>query len=211
MNLTQFKQAAGISQALAERWYPHILKTITAFHIDTPKRQAAFIAQIGTESGGFSSVKESFNYSIEGLAATFPRQRISLEQCRQLGRKASEKSVPLDRHMQIANIVYGGRYGNNTNGDGWKFRGRGLKQITFHDNYKNCGQGLGLDLLSDPDLLLLDANAAMSAGWFWSFNGCSMFADTGDFVGLTKKINGGTNGLKDRQARWAVAKKFLLA
>ncbi|MDX0622843.1 glycoside hydrolase family 19 protein [Sinorhizobium medicae] len=210
MNLTTFKQAAGISQALAERWYPHILKATTAFNISTPKRQAAFLAQIGTESGGFAKVKESLNYSVDGLIATFPRSRISLEQCRALGRKPNEKSLPEDRQIKIANLVYGGRYGNAAD-EGWKFRGRGLKQITFHDNYLNCGSSLGLDLIANPDLLLSDANAAMSAGWFWAFNGCSMFADVDDFVGLTKKINGGTNGLADRQARWKVAKQFLLA
>lgn len=210
MNLNQFKQAAGVSQASAERWYPHVIAAMSKFHIDTPKRQAAFIAQIGHESGSFSKVLESMNYSVDGLAATFPRARISLEQCRELGRKATEKSVPEERQVKIANLVYGKRFGNAAN-QGWLYRGRGLKQITFLDNYRNCGEALGLDLVANPDLLLQDANAAMSAGWFWSFNGCSMFADKGDFVGLTERINGGTNGLKDRQARWAVAKLALAA
>lgn len=210
MNLTQFKRAAGITQVSAERWYPHVLKAITDFHIDSPKRQAAFIAQIGHESGNFTRILESMNYSVEGLALTFPRSRISLEQCRELGRRSTEKTVPEDRQIKIANLVYGKRYGN-TESQGWLYRGRGLKQITFLDNYRNCGNALGLDLVARPELLLTDANAALSAGWFWSFNGCSMFADKGDFVGLTQRINGGTNGLKDRQARWEVAKRFLLA
>ena len=210
MNLDQFKRAAGISQASAERWYPHILAAMAKFNINTPKRQAAFIAQIGTESGGFQTLKESLNYSVEGLTATFPRTRISIEQCRLLGRKPGEKAVPEERQIKIANLVYGNRYGNTAT-TGWLYRGRGLKQITFHDNYLNCGKALGLDLVANPDLLLQDANAAMSAGWYWSFAGCSMFADADDFVGLTKAINGGTNGLKDRQARWALAKSVLLA
>lgn len=210
MNLKTFQQAAGISQALAERWYPHMIATMTKFHIDTPQRQAAFIAQIGTESGGFTKLKESLNYSVDALIATFPRKRISIEQCKALGRKPNEKAVPEDRQIQIANLVYGGRYGNAAN-QGWLYRGRGLKQITFLDNYRNCGAALGLDLVGNPDLLLDDANAAMSAGWFWSFNGCSMYADKGDFVGLTLVINGGENGLADRQARWKVAKLALAA
>lgn len=208
MNLNLFKQATGVSQALAERWYPHIIATMSQFHIDTPKRQAAFLAQIGTESGGFTKLKESLNYSVDGLINGFPRKRISIEQCRALGRKPTEKSLPEDRQIQIANLVYGGRYGNAAN-QGWLYRGRGLKQITFLDNYRNCGNALGLDLVKNPDLLLEDKYAALSAGWFWAFNGCSMFADVGDFVGLTERINGGQNGLDDRKARWKVAKAAL--
>lgn len=211
MNLEQFKSSAGISMSLAAKWYPHLLETIAAYHIDTPARQAAFVAQIGHESGGFARVSESFNYSVDGLAATFPRSRISLEDCRRLGRKPNEKSVPLERQVQIAQLVYGGRYGNNTLGDGYLYRGRGLKQITFLDNYRQCGRDLGLDLVTFPDQLLEDKWAMRSAGWFWAFNGLSMYADKADFVGLTKAINGGTNGLKDRQARWKTAKEILLA
>lgn len=210
MTLDQFRRAAGISQATAERWHPHMEKVIAAFHIDTPKRLAAFIAQIGTESGGFSTIRESFNYSAEGLRVTFPT-RITAEQAVKFGRRPGEKSVPIERQAAIANHLYGGRYGNNTAGDGWKFRGRGLKQVTFYDNYLNCGNALGLDLVGNPELLIDDANAAMSAGWYWSFAGCSMFADADDFVGLTRAINGGTNGLKDRKARWEIAKKVLIA
>jgi putative chitinase len=94
--------------------------------------------------------------------------------------------------------------GNGTieSGDGWKYCGRGLKQLTGKDNYTRCGQGIGVDLVSDPDKLLEPAFAALSAGWFWSANHCSDFIDRDDFVGLTKKINGGTIGLADREARY---------
>lgn len=211
MTLDQFKRAAGVSLATAQRWYPHLLKTMTTFHIDTPTRQADFIAQIGHESGGFSTIVESFNYSVEGLAGVFPRSRISLEDCRRLGRQPGEKRVPDHRQIQIANIVYGGRYGNVRAGDGWLYRGRGLKQVTFADNYALCGRTLGLDLRANPDLLLQDEHAAMSAGWYWAYKGLSMFADSGDFVGQTRAINGGTNGLKDREARQKVARSILLA
>ncbi len=100
----------------------------------------------------------------------------------------------------IANVVYASRMGNGPteSGEGWKFRGRGLKQLTGRDNYTRCGQALGLDLVADPDLLLQPEGAALSAAWFWSVNKCGALADADDFVGLTKRINGGTIGLEDR-------------
>ena len=210
MIIEQFRKAANLSPALAERWFAEITEAMDEFGIDTPARQAAFIAQVGTESAGFSKLSESFNYSVDGLIVTYPR-RITPIEARQLGRQPGEKVVPVTRQMQIADIVYGKRYGNNLAGDGWKFRGRGLKQVTFHDNYLACGEALGMDLVTNPDLLLTDQNAARSAGWFWQANGCNAFADNGDFVGLTKRINGGTNGLDDRQQRWAVARQAIVA
>lgn len=210
MIIEQFRKAANLSPALAERWFAEITEAMDEFGIDTPARQAAFIAQVGTESAGFSRLSESFNYSVDGLIVTFPRRITPLE-ARKLGRQPGEKSVPITRQMQIADLVYGKRYGNNLAADGWKFRGRGLKQVTFHDNYLACGDAIGLDLISNPDLLLTDQNAARSAGWFWQANGCNAFADAGDFVGLTKRINGGTNGLDDRKQRWAVSREALCA
>lgn len=210
MNIEQFRAAAGLSAPNAERWFAEITEATAEFGINTPVRLAAFIAQVGTESAGFSRLVENFNYSVDGLIVTFGRRITPLE-ARQLGRQPGEKMVPLDRQQKIANIVYGRRYGNELTGDGWKFRGRGLKQITFHDNYLACGRALGLDLVSDPDLLLVDEHAARSAGWFWKANGCNELADSGDFVGLSRRINGGTNGLDDRKARWAKAKSVLLA
>lgn len=208
MNQTQFKLAAKITDALAAKWFPHIQKAMAEFGIDTPLRQAAFIAQIGTESNGFKSVVESLNYSVEGLKIF--GSRLTAEQRQRLGRKPGELALSPSRQADIANIVYGGRYGNVNTGDGWKFRGRGLKQVTFHDNYLACGKALGLDLIANPDLLLLDENAARSAGWFWKANNCNQFADKEDIVGLTKRINGGTNGLDDRKARYIIAKGVLV-
>jgi putative chitinase len=85
-------------------------------------------------------------------------------------------------------------------GEGWAFRGRGLKQLTGKYNYEKCGLGLGVDLVSNPDLLLEPIYAARSAGWFWKTNALSTFADAGDIKGMTKKINGGYIGLEARQA-----------
>lgn len=209
MNELQFQRAAGINSELATRWYPYIISTITEFDISTPIRQAAFIAQIGTESLSFSQLSESFNYSIAALTMIFPR-RITTEQALSLGRHSGETSVPKNRQVSIANLVYANRYGNSLPGDGYKFRGRGLKQITFKANYWQCGRDLGVDLINDPDLLLQDKYAARSAGWFWKANNCNTFADSGDFVGLTKRINGGINGLADRKLRYERACKVLL-
>ncbi|EOV9704508.1 glycoside hydrolase family 19 protein [Cronobacter dublinensis] len=196
MTKDQFMRAAGISSSLAEKWYPHIVEAMNTYGIDTPKRQAHFIGQIGTESGGFQSVQESLNYSVAGLAIF--GSRLTAAQREQLGRKPGEKALSPERQAAIANIVYSGRFGNNLNGDGWKYRGRGLKQITFKANYEECGKALGLNLVDSPDLLLQDKYAALSAGWFWKANGCNQFADVGDVNGLTRRINGGLNGLQDR-------------
>lgn len=211
MKLQTFRAAAGISQVLAERWYPHMLKTMERFHIDNPVRQADFLAQIGHESAGFTTVAESMNYSVQALLTKFPRARISEADCRRLGRQPGERTVPAARQQEIANRVYGGRYGNDSAGDGWLYRGRGLKQVTFKANYKECGDVLGVDLVASPDLLLQDEYAALSAGWFWASRGLSMYADAEDFLGQTKIINGGTNGLEDRKIRRANARLVLLA
>lgn len=207
MNKQQFIKAAGITPALGDKWFPHVNEAMQMFGINTPKRQAHFIAQIGTESGGFRSVQESLNYSISGLAIF--GSRLTSAKREQLGRKPGEPTLSPQRQEAIANLVYGGRYGNNMNGDGWLYRGRGLKQITFKDNYAACGKSLGLNLIAHPDLLTQDRYAALSAGWFWSANGCNTFADAGDVVGLTKRINGGLNGIDDRKARTRIAEGAL--
>jgi len=208
MTKDQFMKAAGLSQALADKWYQHIIDTMKEFGIDTPKRKAHFIAQVGTESNGFRAVQESLNYSVTGLQIF--GSRLTAVQREKLGRKPGELALSPARQADIANIVYGSRYGNNQNGDGWKYRGRGLKQVTFKDNYSACGKVLGLNLIDDPDLLLLDKNAARSAGWFWKANNCNQFADAGDVNGLTKRINGGFNGLQDRAERTRKAEAVLI-
>lgn len=208
MTKDQFMRAAGIAPALADKWYSHVVKVMDEFGINTPLRESHFIAQIGTESNGWRSVVESLNYSVAGLAIF--GDRLTAAQREKLGRKPGELALSPSRQADIANIVYGGRYGNSEPGDGWKFRGRGLKQITFRLNYEMCGYALELDLVNNPDLLLQDQNAARSAGWFWKVNNCNSFADKNDIVGLTKRINGGTNGLDDRKARYSVAKSVLV-
>ncbi|HHT3341036.1 glycoside hydrolase family 19 protein [Klebsiella grimontii] len=208
MNQSQFQRAAGISAGLAARWFPHIDAAMKEFGITAPLDQAMFIAQCGHESTSFTQLVESFNYSVAGLAGFVKAKRITQDQANSLGRKSSEKVLPLERQRAIANLVYSNRYGNKSAGDGWKYRGRGLKQITFLDNYLRCGTALRLDLVSNPELLEKDINAARSAAWFYTSSGCLKYS--GDLVRVTQIINGGQNGIDDRRARFLKAKSVLV-
>ncbi len=208
MNQSQFQRAAGISAGLAARWFPHIDAAMKEFGITSAIDQAMFIAQCGHESTSFTQLVESFNYSVAGLACFVKAKRITQDQANSLGRKSSEKALPLERQRAIANLVYSNRYGNKSAGDGWKYRGRGLKQITFLDNYLRCGTALKLDLVSNPELLEKDINAARSAAWFYSSSGCLKYP--GDLVRVTQIINGGQNGIDDRCARFLKAKSVLV-
>jgi putative chitinase len=100
--------------------------------------------------------------------------------------------------QKIANKVYGGRFGNTEEGDGWKYHGRGIFQLTFKDNYKRCGDALGIDLTAYPKLLLTEKYACLSAGWYWNKKGLNELADANDYEGITKRINGGMTGAMDR-------------
>lgn len=202
----QFRMAANISVELAARWIQPITLAMKEFGINTPVQQAMFIAQVGHESASFTLLVESFNYSINGLLATFGK-RLSTDQASALGRQPGEKSVPANRQRAIANLVYSGRMGNKAVDDGWKYRGRGLIQITGLDNYRACGGALKLDLISNPDQLLIDLNAVRSAAWFWQSRNCGQYAD--DIQRVTQLINGGNNGINDRKARFELAKREL--
>ncbi|MEN4128695.1 glycoside hydrolase family 19 protein [Serratia marcescens] len=208
MTKEDFMRATGLSPELATRWYHPIRVSMECCGIDTPVRQAHFLAQTGVESDGFRALQESFNYSVEGLMVF--GSRLTEEQRLRLGRKPGEPALSLARQTEIANLVYARRYGNDNHGDGWKYRGRGLKQLTFRWNYVACGDALGLDLVNNPDLLLEDMNAACSAGWFWQVNGCNALADRDDVSGLTRRINGGFSGLNARIARTSLAMMALL-
>ncbi|EBM6584397.1 glycoside hydrolase family 19 protein [Salmonella enterica subsp. enterica] len=208
MDINQFRRAAGITEQLAARWYPHITAAMNEFGITKPDDQAMFIAQVGHESGGFTRLQESFNYSVDGLAYFVKVKRLTQDQASALGRKTYEKVLPLERQRAIANLVYGGRFGNKSAGDGWKYRGRGIIGITFLDNYLTCGTALKLDLVSNPELLEKDINAARSAAWFYVSNGCLRYP--GDLERVTQIINGGQNGIDDRRARYGASRKALL-
>ncbi len=203
MNQAQFQKAAGLSAGLAARWYPHIDAAMKEFGITAVNDQSMFIAQLGHESAGFTSLVENFNYSVDGLKKTFGK-RLTPYQCEMLGRVDGKQTA---RQPQIANLVYGGRMGNIAEVDGWKYRGRGLLQITGRENYSKCGTALKLDLVSTPELLEQEQHAARSAAWFFALRGCLLYS--GDIVRVTQIINGGQNGLADRKVRYSRAQAAL--
>lgn len=202
MSPNQFQRAAGISAELAARWFKPITDAMAEFGINFPSARAMFIAQTGHESNGFTRLAESFNYTPEALLSTFGN-RISKDQAALLGRTADHPA----RQEAIANLVYQGRYGNKLPGDGWKFRGHGLIQVTFLDNHKACGKALGLDLVANPDLLLIDTNAARSAGWYWQSRNINQVA--ADIREATRRINPALHALDQRRERYERAKAVL--
>ncbi len=166
-----------------------------------PKRLAAFLAQIAHESGGFNFVQENLNYSAKGLMTTFKKYFPTEELAKQYERKPE----------RIANRVYASRMGNGdeNSGDGWKFRGRGLIQLTGRHNYTRFAEGLEMSIEDTVAYLETPSGAVSSAGWFWDNNDLNKYCDSGDFVTLTKRINGGTIGLADRQHHYEIALKVL--
>ena len=203
MNQQHFQNAAGINADLAARWFQPVTSAMDEFGIRSTDDQAMFIAQVGHESGGFSRIVENLNYSASGLKSTFGKY-FPGDTAERYGRTDAH---PADQHA-IANIVYANRMGNVEENDGWNYRGRGLIQITGHDNYRDCGRGIGADLLLTPQFLEQDPYAARSAAWFFTSKGC--LKHSGDITAVTKIINGGTNGLDDRKARYEKAKSVLV-
>jgi putative chitinase len=183
------------------KWLQPLEDTFAKYDINTPERQAAFIGQCAHESGNFKTLEENLNYKPEALMRVWPSRFPDI---------AIAMKYAHNPEM-IANKVYGGRMGNGPEeaGDGWKYHGRGLIQLTGKENYANCGSGIGVDLLSNPNLLNTPEYAALSAGWFWNKKGLNALADAGDFETMTKRINGGTLGLEDRKAKIAKALSVL--
>lgn len=198
MNQQQFQKAAGISAGLAARWFQPMTAAMSEFGITAVNDQAMFIAQTGHESDGFSALSESFNYTPAALLTTFG-SRITNQQAYALGRSNGKPA----QQKAIANLVYYNRMGNKAADDGWKYHGRGVIQITGLENYRKCGTGLKLDLVTSPELLEQDLNAARSAAWFFSSKGCMLYS--GDIDRVTLIINGGKNGLDDRKKRFSTA------
>ena len=191
-----------------EKWLDAIVATCQEFEINTPQRIASFLAQTSHESGGYTMLSENLFYKAATLAACWPNRFATLGADKK-PIKENGKLVPTavansiaGKPELIANLVYSGRMGNGPaeSGEGWKFRGRGLKQLTGKDNYTRCGAALGVDLVTNPDLLLEPMYAAKSAGWFFRVNNLSKFADAEDIKGMTIKINGGLIGYEQRKA-----------
>ena len=175
-----------------DEWYSNLLNTLPEYDIDTSARVAAFMAQCGHESGGFTVMQENLNYSAKGLVGTFKKYFPTEAQAKLYER----------RPEMIANRVYANRMGNGdeASGEGWYFRGRGIVQITGKNNYTKCSQSLFESnvLVENPDLLLESEYAIHSACWFWSAARLNELADIGDMKTMTKRINGGYIGLEDR-------------
>ena len=171
------------------KWLAPLEATFAKYDISTPKRQAAFIGQCQHESGNFKTLQENLNYSAEGLMKTWPSRFPTKEIADQYARQPAK----------IAGKVYNGRMGNTSEEEAAKYLGRGLIQLTGKENYGNCGSGIGVDLLSNPDLLITPEYAALSAGWFWNKKNLNALVD--DVETMTKRINGGLHGLDDRKAK----------
>lgn len=187
-------RAMGVPQDAVDKWLPWLNMTMARFNINTPMRQAMFLSQIAHESGGFRHVSENLNYSASALRRVFGKYFPTDEMAYEYARKPEK----------IANRVYANRMGNGNeaSGDGWKYRGRGLIQLTGKNNYLSFSLAADNNSLIDPGLLTEPEYAAMSAGWFWQDNGLNVLADTGDVRAVTRRINGGYNGLADRQKKY---------
>ena len=184
---------------IEHKWLGPLEETFAKYDISTPKRQACFIGQCSHESGNFKTLQENLNYSAEGLMKTWPSRFPTKEVADQYARQPAK----------IAGKVYNGRLGNSSEEEASKFLGRGLIQLTGKENYEHCGSSLGVDLLSNPNLLSDPKYAALSAGWFWGKRGLNSLADASDLETMTKRINGGLLGLDDRKAKIAKALSVL--
>ena len=175
---------------IGAEWVDALNETFSRFNITTNNQKAMFIGQCSHESGNFRLLQENLNYKAATLMKLWPKRFPTLEVANQYAGNA----------RAIANKVYADRMGNRdeASGDGYRFRGRGCIQLTGHANYFHAGQALGVDFVMEPDLVATPKYAALTAGWFWSTHNCNNLAEAADWVGLTKKINGGTIGLDDR-------------
>ena len=189
LTLQQLKQMVhGIPHA--ENWLEALDQLLPDYEINTPKRVAAFIAQCAHESGGFRFIKENLNYKAESLRKVFPKYFPTDELARAYAKKPE----------MIANRVYASRMGNGDehSGDGWRYCGRGLIQLTGKDNYTFFAASLDIPVEEASEYLQTFEGAVQSACFFWEQNNLNKWADSGDILTLTKRINGGTIGLEDR-------------
>jgi len=177
-----------------EEWYEALSKILPDYGINTVPRVAAFIAQCAHESAGFKFLQENLNYRAESLAKTFKKYFPTVE-----------AALPYARNPEkIANRVYANRMGNGdeASGDGYKYRGRGLIQLTGYENYAFFAGSMEIDIDEAVEYLGTFEGAVQSACWFWETNNLNTWADKKDILTLTKKINGGTIGLEDRKKHY---------
>ena len=182
-----------------DKWLEPLNATFQKYNISTPKREAAFIGQCSVESANFTRLQENLNYSAERLTQVWPSRFPSV----------SIAQPYANNPEKLANFVYAGRMGNLQDGDGWKFHGRGLIQLTGRENYANCGSSIGVDIIDNPDLLLTPKYATLSAGWFWNKHGLNLLADAQEYGTMTRRINGGATALDERIAKITKALQVL--
>ena len=177
-----------------DHWYHALEQALPDYDINTPRRVAAFLAQTAHESGNYRAIKENLNYKAESLMRVWPRYFPDMATAQ---RYAHNQEA-------IANRAYGGRMGNGdeASGDGWRFCGRGLIQLTGRNNYQAFADSIETDINDLPEYLATFEGAVQSACWFWENNNLNQWADSGDILTLTKRINGGTLGLADRQKQY---------
>ena len=182
--------------AYIEHWTDALNKILPDYDITTPQRVAAFLAQTAHESGGYTALHENLNYTAQSLCRVWPSHFT-----------ADIADQYAHNPERIANRAYAGRMGNGdeASGDGWNFCGRGLLQVTGRVNYQAFADSVQMNIADVPAFLQTFEGAVQSACWFWENNNLNQYADSGDFVTMTKKINGGTLGLDDRQHRYLQA------
>lgn len=176
-----------------KQWHQALSQLLPDYEINTPQRIAAFVAQCAHESAGFTALKENLNYKAVTLRKIFPKYFTT-------DAMAQEYASMPNKQAAIANLVYANRMGNGgpETGDGYRYCGRGLIQLTGKDNYSWFAASLSISVEEAAEYLETFEGAAQSACWFWETNNLNQWADRGDILTLTKRINGGTIGLDDR-------------
>lgn len=202
LTLTQLKQIIPKNKN-AEQWHKALIEFMPAYEINTPLRVAAFLAQCAHESGEFNITKENLNYKPDALVKIFGKY---------FDLPTAQKYCALPNKQEaIANRIYANRMGNGNeqSGDGYRYCGRGLIQLTGKENYSRYAQSLKINLDEVIKNLSTVEGCVQSACWFWKTNNLNQWADKGDILTLTKRINGGTIGLDDRIKHYNHALKIL--
>ena len=196
LTLSQLKQLLP-KNPYVEHWHHALSQLLSDYDINTPNRIAAFVAQCSHESGGFMVLKENLNYKAVTLRKIFPKYFPN-------DQIAQDYASRPNKQVAIASKVYANRMGNGDEAsqEGYKFCGRGLIQLTGKSNYQAFADSLEMDINDVPEYLATFEGAAQSACWFWETNKLNQWADAGDILTLTKRINGGTIGLEDRKKHY---------
>jgi putative chitinase len=198
MQITQDQLAQILpGNPYVDHWCEALNKILPDYDINTPERVAAFIAQAAHESGNFTALHENLNYRAETLRKVFPKYFPDAATAEHYAGQPNKQEL-------IANRVYANRMGNGdeASGDGFRYCGRGLIQLTGKQNYCKFAESIETPVEAIPEFLTTFEGAIQSACWFWETNNLNQYADSGDILTMTKRINGGTIGLADRQAHY---------